>query len=299
MAWLKGAVHSNCGCPLSTRQDRIEICEHDSSVKLDQVLKDQLTPAISARLHKHSTFRKPAKCDRRETETFRKRTNLRCGAVIVARQEHDSPAAMYRGILIKDSGNQVVEALDQSCAGKGLRDEFGRRLSSQFLWWHAIGIGHIDDRLSLPGGQRLRDIRVGFEADRQKDDVRLDGFHQRFGDDRGSDRGRIGCKAFRVACGCHGQFDALAGKRLGKSVADLTEADNCVATLASLVDPALPAPNIEWGAGPGVARQSCARPPSTATSLAVMKLLSDDARKAAAAPTSAGSPMCWSAVIEP
>src|SRR6202042_1770058 len=34
---------------------------------------------------------------------------------------------------------------------------------------------------------------------------------------------------------------------------------------------------------PGVARQSCARPPSTATSLAVMKLLSDDARKAAAA----------------
>jgi len=53
------------------------------------------------------------------------------------------------------------------------------------------------------------------------------------------------------------------------------------------------------GAGPGVARQSCARPPSTATSLAVMKLLSDDARKAAAAPTSAGSPMCWSAVIPP
>ena len=41
------------------------------------------------------------------------------------------------------------------------------------------------------------------------------------------------------------------------------------------------------------------RPPSTATSLAVMKLLSDDARKAATAPTSAGSPMCWSAVIEP
>ena len=40
-------------------------------------------------------------------------------------------------------------------------------------------------------------------------------------------------------------------------------------------------------------------PPSTATSLPVMKLLSDDARKAATAPTSAGSPMRWSAVIEP
>ncbi len=72
---------------------------------------------------------------------------------------------MYRRILVKDGSNQVVEALDQSCAGEGLRDELGRRLSSQFLWWHAIGIGHIDDRLSLPGGQRLRDIRVRLETD--------------------------------------------------------------------------------------------------------------------------------------
>src|ERR1700680_251389 len=78
------SLQSNCCCPLSTRQDRIEICDHDSSVELDQVLKDQLTPAIFARLHKQSTFRKPAKFDRRETEIFRKRTNLRCCAVIVA-----------------------------------------------------------------------------------------------------------------------------------------------------------------------------------------------------------------------
>jgi hypothetical protein len=60
---------------LSTRRDRIEICDHDSSVELDQVLKDQLTSAISARLRKQSTFRKPAKFDRRETEIFRKGTN--------------------------------------------------------------------------------------------------------------------------------------------------------------------------------------------------------------------------------
>ena len=32
--------------------DRIEITVHDSSVELDQVLKDQTTPGISARLHK-------------------------------------------------------------------------------------------------------------------------------------------------------------------------------------------------------------------------------------------------------
>src|SRR6202451_918857 len=100
----------------------IEICGHDSSVELDQVLKDQLTPAISARLHKQSTFRKPAKFDRRETEIFRKRANLRCCAVIVARQEHDSPATMYGRILAEDSSDQMVEALDQSSATEGLRD---------------------------------------------------------------------------------------------------------------------------------------------------------------------------------
>src|ERR1700677_1163068 len=48
---------------------------------------------------------------------------------------------------------------------------------------------------------------------------------------------------------------------------------------------------------PDVVRQICARPPSTASSLAVMKLLSSDARKAAAAPISAGSAMRWSGVI--
>ena len=83
-------------------QDRIETCDHGSSVELDQVLEDQPTPAISARLYKQSTFRKPAKFDRRETEIFRERTNLRRGSVIVARQKHDSPAAMHGRILVKD-----------------------------------------------------------------------------------------------------------------------------------------------------------------------------------------------------
>jgi AAA ATPase domain len=164
---------------------------YDSSVELDQVHKDQLTPAIPARLHKQSAFRKPAKLDRRETEIFRKRPNLRCCAVIVARQEHDSSATMYGRILVKDGSDQMVEALDQSSASEGLGDGLGRRLSSKFLRGHAVGIGHIDDRLALPGGQRLRDIPVRLETDSQKDDVRLDRFGQVFGKDRGSDRGRV------------------------------------------------------------------------------------------------------------
>src|SRR6195952_2722397 len=208
---------------ISPLQDRIKICDHDSSVELDQVLKDQWTPAISARLHKQSAFRKPAKFDRRETEIFRKRTNLRCGAVIVARQEHDSPATMYGRILVKDGSAQMVEALNQSSTTERLRDDLGRRLSFQCLRGHAIGIGHIDDSLPLPSGQRLRDIPVRLVTDSQKDDVRLDGFRQLFGNDRGSDRGRDGCKACRITSGRNGYFDALAGKRLSKSLADLAE----------------------------------------------------------------------------
>src|ERR1700676_4224856 len=227
------SLQSNCGCPLSTRQDRIEICDHDSSVELDQVLKDQLTPAISARLHKQSTFRKPAKFDRRETEIFRKRANLLCGTVIVARQEHHSLSTMYGRILVKDGSDQMVEALDQSCASKSLRDDLGRRLSPQFLRGHTVGIGHIDDGLSLPVRQRLRDIRVRLETDSQKGDVRLDRFREFFGNDRGSDRRRSGCKALRVARGRNGYFNALSGKRLSKSVADLAESYDCIAHNAS------------------------------------------------------------------
>ena len=76
-----------------------------SFFELDQVLEDQLTPAISARLHKQSTFRKPAKCDRRETQMLRELTNLRCSSFIVARQEHDSLATMHGRILAKDGSD--------------------------------------------------------------------------------------------------------------------------------------------------------------------------------------------------
>src|ERR1700722_19660182 len=123
----------------------------------------------------------------------------------------------------------MVEALDQSCVSKSPRDDLGRWLSPQFLRRHAVGIGHIDDGLSLPGRQSVRDILVRLETDSQKDDVRLDRFREFFGNDRGSDRGRGGCKALRVARGCNGYFDAASGERLSKSLADIAEANNCVA----------------------------------------------------------------------
>src|SRR5450830_958801 len=185
------------------------------------------------RLHKQSSFRKPAKFDWRETEIFRKRTNLRYSSIIIARQEHDSPTTMYGWILIKYGSDQMVEALNQFSTSESLRDDLARRLSSQFLRGHAVGIGHIDDGLSLPGRQRLRDIPVRLETNRQKDDVCLDGFRQCRGNDLWPDPGRSGCKVFRVARGCNRYFDALAGKGLGQGLADIAEADNCVAHMYS------------------------------------------------------------------
>src|SRR5687768_2327482 len=100
-----------------------------------------LSGSGSARPPKQSTFRKPPKFDWRET----------------------SPATMYGRILVKDGREQMVEALNQPSPSEGLRDALGRGLSSQFLRGHAVGIGHIDDGLTLPGGQRLRDISVRLE----------------------------------------------------------------------------------------------------------------------------------------
>jgi len=82
-----------------------------------------LTPALSARLHKQSTFRKHAKFDRRETEIFRKLTNLLCGTVIVAPQEHDSPATMYGRILVNK-----YRKLRKSKAISGTVESFSRSL---------------------------------------------------------------------------------------------------------------------------------------------------------------------------
>ena len=66
--------HSNVGCARLSAIRRSETSgDARSSVERDQVLEDQVTPAFPARMHKQSTFRKPTKLDRRETEFFRKR----------------------------------------------------------------------------------------------------------------------------------------------------------------------------------------------------------------------------------
>jgi hypothetical protein len=101
-------------------------------------------------------------------------------------------------------------------------------LSSQFLNGHAVGIGHINDGLSFPGRQRLRDILVRLETYCQEDNVRFDRFRQFLGNNRGPDSGRSKRKAFRVAGGCNGYFDAASSKRLCQGLADIAKADDCI-----------------------------------------------------------------------
>lgn len=72
---------------------------------------------------------------------------------------------MHGRILVQDSSDKMVEALDQPAAREGFLDDLGRRPSAQVLGGHAVGIGHIDDALALPTRQRLRDIPVGLETD--------------------------------------------------------------------------------------------------------------------------------------
>ena len=71
-------------------------------------------------------------------------------------------------------------------------------------------------------------MRVRLETDGQKDDVRLDRFGQLFGDDPGSDRGRLGGIAFGAARGGNGYFDAASDKCLRQGLTDMAEANDCV-----------------------------------------------------------------------
>src|SRR5580693_8624547 len=123
---------------------------HRSRLLLEQVLEDQRPPALVPRVHKRATLFELPEIDGCETELFGKGRHQRCGTFVVAREEHDSPATMYGRILVKDGSDQMVEALNQSCTSEGLRDDLGRRLTSQFFRGHAVGIGHIDDGLALP-----------------------------------------------------------------------------------------------------------------------------------------------------
>ncbi len=200
-------------------------------------------------------------------------------------------AALDERIGRQGGSRQMIKTFHQLGACDRLRDDDGGRESAQLFKGNSIRVRRVDDRLAFPTRQGLRNLAVLPERDRQDDCVGLECIPQRLGDDRGSNRQSLRRQRLGWAAARDGHVDVFTGKRFGKSLDDLAESDNCVAHILFL---GLPSNGVT---AVGVAHQSCARPPSTATSLAVMKLLSDDARKAATAPISAGSAMRWSGVI--
>src|SRR5690606_3597026 len=85
------------------------------------------------------------------------------------------------------------------------------------------------------GRQRLRYLRVRRVTHSQEDDISLDGLRQRLRNDLGADSGRVGGKALWVASGCNRYLDAATGKSLGKSLADVAEANNRITHILSFL----------------------------------------------------------------
>src|SRR5574337_122066 len=187
---------------------------------LEQVLEDQRPPAlVRARLYQRAALCELAEIDWRETELFGERCDRRRGAFVVARQERDPAAALDARVGGQGAGEEMVEALHQPGTPEGFGDD-GRG--------DAKPVHRVDDRLALPARQIFGDLAMFLERNGQKDHVRLDGFRQRPGDDRGSDGLRLRQERFGRAPAGDGDFDVVAGEGVGEGLADGAETDDCV-----------------------------------------------------------------------
>src|SRR6185437_2291407 len=89
-------------------------------------------------------------------------------------------------------------------------------------------VHRINDGLALPTRQTPGDLAMLLKWNGQKNDVRLDGFPQRPGDDRGPDRLRQRRQGFGRPPTGDGDFDVFAGKGAGEGLAHCAETDDCV-----------------------------------------------------------------------
>ncbi len=122
------------------------------------------------------------------------------------------------------------------------------------------------------------------ERDRQDDCVGLECVPQRFGDDLRSNRPSLRCQGLGRAGDSRRDFNVLTGKGVGECLAlscRILQLRSSSVLLWFTEPYGAPSHRVEcrWASG-----LDLRQPPSTASSLAVMKLLSSDARKAAAAP---------------
>jgi hypothetical protein len=147
--------------------------------------------------------------------------HLRCGGLVVARQEHDAAAAVDARVGGQRPRGQMVEALHEAGAGEGLGDVGGRQSLET--------VHRVHDRLALPARQRLGDLAMSLEENGQENHVRLERFLQRRGNDLGSDRLRLRQQGLGRPPTGDGDFDVVAGESAGEGLADGAETDDGVA----------------------------------------------------------------------
>src|SRR5207245_5269988 len=94
-------------------------------------------------------------------------------------------AALDDRIGSEGGRTQVIEAFHELGAGERFRDDGGGQKTVQLF---SKPVRRVDDRLASPARQRLRNLAMLPERDRQDDRVGLECVPQRPGDDRGSNR---------------------------------------------------------------------------------------------------------------
>src|SRR6202046_253933 len=141
---------------------------------LEQVLEDEQAPSLAACVDQRATLVELSKLDGCEPELFGQIRHGSDSVLVVARQEDDPVAALDDRIDSQDGRTQVIKTLHELGAGEGLRDEGGGRETVQFLWWDWKRVHRVDDRLVLPTRQRLRNLTMFPERDRQDDCVGLE-----------------------------------------------------------------------------------------------------------------------------
>jgi hypothetical protein len=140
------------------------------SAELLQVLK-QKPPGLPAdNMKRHAALLKPSEFDWSEAKLSGYGRDGCAGIGVIARQEHGLSMPIRGGIRSELCSRQMIKSLYESCSGECLGQDLRREGTAQLFRSNMKRIGRIDDDLSLPLLELLRDILVGGKWNSEKND---------------------------------------------------------------------------------------------------------------------------------
>src|SRR3984957_11658144 len=200
---------------------------------LEQILEDERTPSFPACVHQCATLVELSQLDGCEPELRGQICHRRNRILLVTRQKDNAMAALDDRIGSQDGRTQVIKAFHELCTAERSCDESGGREAVQLFGWNAKRVRRVDDRLTFPIRQGLRNLATFPERYSQDDCVGLECIPQRLGDDRGSNRPSLRRQRLGRPAARDGHVDVFTGEGVGEGLADLTESYNRVAHNAS------------------------------------------------------------------